>query len=135
MVVSDLNQATTEYSALLNRSPSWRGVHPDYGTTNTLFQLDNTYIELLAPPGEGMAAGIANGILKARGPCLGGLVFGTESADEFISHARSTGLEASDPVPGHGVDEQTGVERRWRIMFWEPTAARGIFSFCIELCR
>ena len=79
-----------------------------------------------------MAAGIANGILKARGPCLGGLVFGTKSADEFISHARSTGLEASEPVPGHGVDEQTGAERRWRNMFWDPSAARGILSFCIE---
>jgi catechol 2,3-dioxygenase-like lactoylglutathione lyase family enzyme len=60
------------------------------------------------------------------------LVFGTESADDFISHARSTGLQASDPVPGHGVDEQTGAERRWRNMFWDPAAAQGIFSFCIE---
>jgi catechol 2,3-dioxygenase-like lactoylglutathione lyase family enzyme len=79
-----------------------------------------------------MAADIVNGILSTRGPCLGGLVFGTESADGFISHARSQGLEASDPVPGHGVDEQTGAERRWRNMFWDPAAARGIFSFCIE---
>ena len=35
-------------------------------------------------------------------------------------------------MPGHGVDEQTGAERRWRNMFWDPAAARGIFSFCIE---
>jgi catechol 2,3-dioxygenase-like lactoylglutathione lyase family enzyme len=94
--------------------------------------LDNTYIELLAPQGEGMAADIVNGILNTRGPCLGGLVFGTESADDFISHARSQGLDASDPVPGHGVDEQTGAERSWRNMFWDPASARGIFSFCIE---
>lgn len=130
--VSDLAEASAEYSALLGRSPSWRGAHPDYGTANTLFKLDNTYIELLAPQGEGMAADIVNGILNPRGPCLGGLVLGTENAEGFISHARSEGLEASDPVPGHGVDEQTGAERRWRNIFWDPAAARGIFSFCIE---
>jgi catechol 2,3-dioxygenase-like lactoylglutathione lyase family enzyme len=132
VAVADLAEASAEYSALLGRAPSWRGAHPDYGTANTLFKLDNTYIELLAPQGEGMAADIVNSILDTRGPCLGGLVFGTENAERFNAHARSTGLKASDPVPGHGVDEQTGAERRWRNMFWEPAAARGIFSFCIE---
>ena len=132
IAVPELVVATAEYTTLLGRAPSWRGAHPDYGTANTLFKLDNTYIELLAPKGEGMAADIVNSILNARGPCLGGLVFGTGSAEDFISHARSTGLEASDPIPGHGVDEQSGAERRWRSMFWDPTAARGIFSFCIE---
>ncbi|GIS01645.1 MAG: hypothetical protein CM15mP103_01960 [Gammaproteobacteria bacterium] len=112
--------ASADYSALLGRAPSWRGAHPDYGTANTLFKLDNTYIELLAPQGEGMAADIVNGILSARGTSLGGLVFGRESADDFIPHARSAGLEASDPIPGHGVDEQTGAERRWRNIFWAP---------------
>ena len=128
----ELGVATAEYSTLLGRAPSWRGTHPDCGTANALFKLDNTYIELLAPQGEGMAADIVKGILNARGPCLGGLVFGTGNAEDFISHARSTGLEASDPISGHGVDDKTGAERRWRNMFWDPTAARGIFSFCIE---
>ncbi|MBM13059.1 MAG: hypothetical protein CME57_00640 [Halieaceae bacterium] len=132
IAVSNLAEASADYSALLGRAPSWRGTHPDYGTANTLFRLDNSYIELLAPQGEGMAADIVNEILNTRGPCLGGLVFGTESADDFISYARSKGLEASDPLPGHGVDDQTGAERRWRNMFWDPAAARGIFSFCIE---
>lgn len=78
IAVADLAEASAEYSALLGRAPSWRGAHPDYGTANTLFKLDNTYIELLAPQGEGMAADIVNSILDTRGPCLGGLVFGTE---------------------------------------------------------
>ena len=94
IAVPDHAAASADYSALLGRAPSWRGAHLDYGTANTLFKLDNTYIELLAPQGEGMAADIVNGILSARGTCLGGLVFGTESADDFISHARSAGLEA-----------------------------------------
>ena len=132
IAVSDLAEASAEYSALLGRQPSWRGAHPDYGTANTLFKLDNTYIELLAVNGDGMAADIVNGILDERGPCLGGLVFGIEDAQTFIAHARSAGLPASDPMPGHGKDEKTGAERRWHNIFWDPAAARGIFSFCIQ---
>ena len=132
IAVSDLAEASAEYSTLLGREPSWRGAHPDYGTANTLFKLDNTYIELLAPQGKGMAADIVNSILEKKGDCLGGLVFGTEDANSFIAQARAQGLEASDPLPGHGVDEQTGAERRWHNIFWDPAAARGIFSFCIQ---
>ena len=132
IAVRDLAAATADYGLLLGRSPSWRGAHPDYGTANTLFKLDNTYIELLAPQGEGMAADIVNSILDKKGDCLGGLVFGTEDANDFIAQARVQGLQASDPLPGHGVDEQTGAERRWHNIFWDPAAARGIFSFCIQ---
>jgi catechol 2,3-dioxygenase-like lactoylglutathione lyase family enzyme len=132
IAVSDLAKASAEYSALLGREPSWRGAHPEYGTANTLFMLDNTYIELLAPQSEGLAADIVNGILDERGDCLGGLVFGAEDANDFVAHARACGLEASDPMPGHGIDEQTGAERRWHNIFWDPAAARGIFSFCIQ---
>ncbi len=132
IAVPDLNQASRDFSLLLGRSASWRGSHPDYGTANTLFKLDNTYIELLAASGEGMAADIVNNMLSKRGSCLGGLVFGTEDAEAFITHARQKGLAASDPVPGHGIDERTGAERSWRNIFWDPAAARGIFSFCIE---
>ena len=132
IAVSDLERATAEYEQLLGRSPSWHGSHPDYGTANTLFKLDNIYIELLAARGDGAAADIVYDILDERGPCLAGLVFGTEDAYTFMAHARSLGLAASDPVSGHGEDEQTGAKRRWQNVFWDPAAARGIFSFCIQ---
>ena len=48
IAVRDLDAATADYTALLGREPSWRGEHPKYGTQNTLFRIDNTYIELLA---------------------------------------------------------------------------------------
>ena len=132
IAVTDLLTATTDYTTLLGRLPSWQGSHPDYGTANTLFQLENTYIELLAPAGQGLATEHINKVLNGRDTRLGGLVFGTEDAAAFIGHARKQGLAASDPVPGHGVDTLTGAERRWRNMFWDAAAARGIFSFCIE---
>ena len=132
ITVPDLASATADYSKLLGRSPSWRGAHPDYGTANTLFKLENTYIELLAAQGEGMAADIVKANLDKRGSSLGGIVVGTDSATDFINHARDKGLAASDPIPGHGVDEIAGAARHWRNIFWDPAAARGVFSFCIE---
>ncbi len=130
--VPDLASATADYSKLLGRSQSWRGAHPDYGTANTLFKLENTYIELLAAQGEGLAADIVRANLDKRGSSLGGIVVGTDSATDFIHHARDKGLAASDPMPGHGVDEITGAARHWHNIFWDPAAARGVFSFCIE---
>jgi len=132
ITVPDLASATADYSQLLGRSPSWRGAHPDYGTANTLFKLENTYIELLAAQGEGLAADIVRANLDKRGSSLGGIVVGTDSANDFIHHARDKGLAASDPIPGHGVDEITGAARHWHNIFWDPAAARGVFSFCIE---
>ena len=132
IAVTDLLTATTDYTTLLGRLPSWQGSHPDYGTANTLFQLENTYIELLAPAGQGLATEHINKVLNGRDTRLGGLVFGTEDAAAFIDQARKQGLAASEPVAGHGVDTLTGAERRWRNMFWDANAARGIFSFCIE---
>ena len=132
IAVRDLPTATEEYSRLLGRSPSWQGSHPDYGTANTLFQLDNVYIELLAPVGEGLATAQIHAVLDGRDACLGGLVVGTADATAFVEHARAQGLAASDPVPGHGVDAATGAQRSWQNIFWDAAAARGIFSFCIE---
>ena len=132
IVVPDLHAATEQYALLLGRSPSWQGSHPDYGTANTLFQLDNIYLELLAVKGSGPAADIVQARLDERGSSLGGLVFGTQDASAFIERARSFDLMASDPVPGQGIDDNTGALRHWRNIFWDNQAARGIFSFCIE---
>ena len=51
--VRDLADATRRYATLFGRRPSWRGEHPGQGTANTLFKLHNTYLELLAPEGDG----------------------------------------------------------------------------------
>ena len=132
IVVPDLQDATDQYSTLLGRPPSWQGTHPDYGTANTLFQLDNIYLELLAIKGNGPAADIVQTLLDKRGSSLGGLVFGTQDATAFIKRARSFDLMVSEPIPGQGIDDNTGAQRHWRNIFWDTEAARGIFSFCIE---
>ena len=57
IAVRDLAAATDVYARLLGRRPSWRGSHPTYGTANTLFRLENVYVELLAPQRPGAVSG------------------------------------------------------------------------------
>lgn len=132
IAVEDLEQASADYALMLGRAPSWRGTHPDYGSANTLFRLDNCYLELLAANGDGWAGDMVRGVLEARGQSLCALVFGTDDCDTFLKNARANGLEASEPAAGHGVDDASGETRTWQNMHWDSAAARGIFSFCIR---
>lgn len=132
IAVEDLAQASQDYALMLGRAPSWRGTHPDYGSANTLFRLDNGYLELLAANGEGWAGDMVRSQLAAGGQALSGLIFGTDDCDAFLKNARANGLEVSDPVPGSGVDDASGATRTWQTMFWDMTASRGVFSFCIR---
>ena len=132
MAVADLQKASAEYALMLGRAPSWHGTHPDYGSANTLFRLDNCYLELLAADGAGWAADLVNGMIAKQGEGLCALVFGTDDAEAFLENARTQGLDATDPTPGHGIDTPSGATRTWRNMHWDASAARGIFSFCIQ---
>ena len=132
IAVSDLEKASQDYALMLGRAPSWRGTHPGYGSANTMFRLDNCYLELLAATGEGWAGDMVRGVLESQGQSLCALVFGTDDCDGFLENARAHGLEVGDPAPGKGVDDVIGVTRTWQTMHWHRSAARGIFSFCIR---
>ncbi|CAI8196527.1 MAG: Uncharacterised protein [Alphaproteobacteria bacterium] len=132
IAVDDLEKASQDYALMLGRAPSWRGTHPDYGSANTLFRLDNCYLELLAANGEGWAGDMIRTVLEAQGQSLCALIFATDDCDAFLQNARAQGLDAADPVPGHGIDDNTGVTRTWQTMHWDMAASRGIFSFCIR---
>ena len=132
IAVSDLEKAGQDYALMLGRAPSWRGTHPGYGSANTMFRLDNCYLELLAATGEGWAGDMVRGVLESQGQSLCALVFGTDDCDGFLENARAHGLEVGDPAPGKGVDDASGVTRTWQTMHWHRSAARGIFSFCIR---
>ena len=48
IAVEDLDKATKDYELLLGCSPVWMGEHKAYGTANSLFNFENTYLELLS---------------------------------------------------------------------------------------
>ena len=130
--VSDLETATHDYALMLGRDPSWQGRHPDYGSANTLFKLDNTYLELLAAEGSGWAGDRVTQHIADKGQGLMGLVFGVDEIAPFIDHARKAGLDISDPMAGYGLDLAETAKRSWQNMVWPEDAARGIFSFAIR---
>jgi catechol 2,3-dioxygenase-like lactoylglutathione lyase family enzyme len=132
ILVSDLEARTRDYSRLLGRAPSWRGSHPGAGTANALFRLENTYVELLAPAGEGgLGANLASR-LASEGEGLLALAFATDDAHAEARRLRGLGIEASEPAEGEGRDAVSGAVRRWRNTFLPPAATRGALVFAIE---
>jgi catechol 2,3-dioxygenase-like lactoylglutathione lyase family enzyme len=129
IAVRDLADATERYTALLGRTPSWRGRHPDAGTENSLFRLANCYLELLAPTdGTGPVAAA----LERSGEGVLAACFATDDADAFASHVRSHGIDAADPAAGEGRSDDSDTVRQWRTVMLHPKSTRGLTLFAIE---
>jgi catechol 2,3-dioxygenase-like lactoylglutathione lyase family enzyme len=132
IAVRELGAACNVYARLLGRTPSWRGVHPTYGTANTLFRLENTYVELLSPVASGMLGERLRDWLAKRGDGLFALAFGTDDADATAREFHSRGLRASDPLDGEGKESTSGAERRWRNVMLSESETHGVMIFAIE---
>jgi catechol 2,3-dioxygenase-like lactoylglutathione lyase family enzyme len=135
IAVHDLDAATADYESLFGRAPSWRGEHPKYGTRNTLFRIDNTYVELLAlgaGKGDKRWSGELSRFLEQRGEGIYALALGTGDIRATVKEMRSNGLEVMDPADGDGVDAITGARREWRNAMVQPKTTNGARIFFIE---
>jgi catechol 2,3-dioxygenase-like lactoylglutathione lyase family enzyme len=132
LAVHDLGDATRRYATLLSRRPSWRGDHPGWGTANALFRLDNTYLELITPQGDGPLGRTVAAQLDQRGEGPIGLAFATPDLDSAHAQLVANGLEPSPISPGFGRDTDTGLLRRWRSALLPETHTRGVLVIAIE---
>lgn len=133
IAVRDLNGATADYAALLGRGPSWHGSHPTYGTRNTLFRIDNTYVELLSlgkSKGGRWAGELAKFLDKGEG--LYALALGTRDVDADVRVLRGHELPVQNPADGDGIDELTGNHRAWRNATVPVKASNGVRIFFIQ---
>ncbi|CAM4235482.1 methylmalonyl-CoA epimerase [Mycobacterium basiliense] len=132
LAVHDLGDATRRYATLLSRGLSRRGDHPGWGTANALFRLNNTYLELITPHGDGPLGRTVAAQLDERGEGPIGLAFAT--ADLDLAHAQlvANGLEPSPVSPGLGRDTETGQVRRWRSALLPQSRTRGVLMVAIE---
>jgi catechol 2,3-dioxygenase-like lactoylglutathione lyase family enzyme len=130
--VRNLEAATSTYARLLGRRPSWRGEHPAAGTANSLFRLGNTYVELLAPEGDGATGTALRGWMAQRGEGPVGLAFGTDDADACHAWLVGRGLEPGPVEAGLGRDSESGAFRRWRRVPLPLAKTRGVLLFAIE---
>ncbi|WP_310784810.1 VOC family protein [Mycobacterium sp. Z3061] len=132
VAVRDLSDATRRYATLLSRSPSWRGEHPGWGTANALFRLDNTYLELISPHGDGPLGRTVAAQLDRRGDGPIGLAFASADLDDAHAQLIANGLEPPPVSPGRGIDTDTGMVRHWRSVLLPQSHTRGVLIIAIQ---
>ncbi len=135
IAVRDLDAATADYTVLLGREPSWRGEHPKYGTKNTLFRIDNMYLELIALS-EGKhkdtawTKNLTRFLERGEGICM--LALGTADLKAAVRELRDNGVEVDDPADGDGIDLISGARREWRNAMASPKSTNGVQLLFIE---
>ena len=132
LAVRDLESATRDYARFLGRRPSWRGEHPSAGSANTLFRLENLYLELLAPSGPGPIGAALEAWLAAHGDGPLGLAFGTPDAAECRAELAERGLEPGPVGKGLGRDVESGAIREWLNVGLPLERTRGVLLFAIQ---
>jgi len=132
VAVKDLQEAENNYQKLFGMAPVWSGTHKELGTSNSLFNFQNTYFELLAPTGEGLGADLVNYYLDTTGEGLIGMVFATEDIASVHSSLKERNFLMGDPSDGVGINSSDQQVRKWKNLFLPPELTRGVFSFVIE---
>ena len=132
IAVKDLDEASKNYEMILGSAPVWKGEHKEFGTKNTLFNFQNTYLELLAAGGEGIGADLIKYTLANSGEGLNGIVFGTSDMNKFRTTMQKNSFDLADASPGEGINFETGEKRTWINQFLVPELSRDLFSFIIQ---
>ena len=126
VAVKDLKEAENNYKKLFGFPPVWKGAHKDLGTSNSLFNFENTYFELLSP------SDLVNKYLAQSGEGLMGMVFATEDINSARHSLLKKGFIIGELANGQGINHSDKQIRKWKNLFLPPELTRGIFSFVIE---
>ena len=132
IAVNDLEEAERNYQNILGIKPSWRGHHKECGTSNSLFNLQNMYLELLAATEDGVGAQLVKNKIKNDGEGLMGIVFGTNDLDSLRVKLINHGYSLSDQSHGEGINTADNLKRAWINQFLPNELTRGLFSFVIQ---
>ena len=132
IAVEDLDEASKNYEMILGNPPVWRGEHEEFGTKNTLFNFQNTYLELIAAGSEGIGADLIKYTLANSGEGLNGIVFGTSDMNKFRTTMQKNSFDLADASLGEGINFETGEKRTWINQFLVPELSRDLFSFIIQ---
>ncbi|MBK49431.1 MAG: glyoxalase-like domain protein [Chloroflexi bacterium] len=132
IAVDNIEVSTEHYTKLFGFPPTWKGVHPGQGTKNVLFPLENIYVELLSPRGDGASSETLKKFLDNEGEGLFGLVFGTTDIEGAKNQLHSKGIEIENIVEGEGKDADSNETRTWKNLFLPFSLTRGLFTFFIQ---
>ena len=131
IAVKDLNLAINDYEKILGITPCWKGKHPELGTRNAIFNLENTYLELLSPCDAGPGTDFVNSLLANKGDHLAGIVLGTQNIEHVKEVLNKDGHEV-EISSGEAINEKDEKIRRWKNVFLPKTLSRELFVFIIE---
>ena len=132
VAVNDLQTAENNYKKIFGLAPVWSGTHKELGTSNSLFNFQNTYFELLSPTSEGLGADLINHYLDTSGEGLIGMVFATKNIVGVHNALKGREFLVGDISDGEGINSADKQVRKWKNLFLPPELTRGIFSFVIE---
>ena len=132
IAVNDLDKAEENYIKIFGVQPVWKGEHKELGTTNSLFNFQNTYFELLSASGEGLGAMLVQQALEESGEGLIGMVLGTENIEGVVQVLKNKSFLINDAGDGVGTNFKNDEVRKWKNLFLPPDLTRGIFSFIIQ---
>jgi len=132
VAVENLNEAEKNYIKIFGIDPVWRGEHKQLGTANVIFNLENTYLELLSANGDGLGAALVNHYLEEDGEGLIGIVFGTNDLNDAAKSIKDKGFNIGDIKKGEGTNFDESEKRKWKNLFLPPELTRGLFSFIIQ---
>ena len=132
VAVKDLQEAELNYKKVFGIEPVWRGQHKELGTANSIFNFNNTYLELLAAKGKGLGASLVENAIEEKGDGLIGIVLGTNDINNASKRLTKMGYSVAEISEGEGTDNNSKLTRNWKNLFLPPELTRGIFSFIIE---
>ena len=131
IAVQDLNQAIIDYEKVLGTPPCWKGKHAELGTTNALFNFENTYLELLSSSEDGPGTDFINSLIADKGDHLAGIVLGTDNIEHVKEVLNKDGHRA-EISSGEAINEKDGKTRRWKNILLPNALSRELFIFIIE---
>ena len=131
IAVKDLDQATADYEKILGVTPCWKGFHKDLGTRNTLFNFENTYLELLAPHKDGPGSDFINSLINEKGDHLAGIALGTDNI-ELVKETLDESGNQVEITQGEAINNDNGERREWKNIFLPNSLSRQLFIFIIE---
>ncbi|EKS39639.1 VOC family protein [Afipia broomeae] len=130
VLVRDIEAGVAGYQTLLGRAPVWRAQSD--GAATAIFVLNNTSLELMAPAGEGEAAGRVRAALEKQGEGLASLAF--EVGDIEKAHHRLTrlGLAPEAISDGASTNLASGRTLTWKRTRASAESTHGIRLFFLQ---
>lgn len=131
IAVNDLDQATENYKKIFGISPCWKGKQNELGTKNVLFNLENTYLELISPHEDGPGTDFIRPLIEHKGDHLAGIALGTDNV-ELVKENLAKNIEGVEITSGQATNDINGEKRKWKNIFLPKNLSRDLFVFIIQ---